>query len=210
MVPTKISKVVCVPGPKSQEDWDALMRRRRDFGQLLRRHRESLGLSAIDLAAKTKLASTVISNLECGQRQAGPDVAERLLRVLNLTDEKRQEFLVAALRSTFSEVLPQHAKRFDPELFRLLWGKLDVLGVSQERITSITSSVPVNKKSPEVVRNAASLLAQSLEEKATAIRNALASENVFYHIGMVANLVDGAVLLMELNATKAGAPKAGQ
>jgi len=198
------TNAVSHPGPKSQDEYNAWMIHRRDFGHLLRRHREALNLSAVDFAVKTKLALSVISNLECGQRQAGPIVAERLLRALNLSGDKRQEFLVAALKTTASEILPQHAKKFDPELYRLLWGKLDNLGVIPERFDLTASNVAVNKHSSEPIKNAALLLAQDLEAKAAAIRNALESENVFYHVGTLTKLADGKFLMMELNAVIPG------
>jgi len=199
--------VVCHPGPTSFDEYNTWMMHRRDFGQLLRRHREALKLSAVDLATKTKLALSVISNLECGQRQAGPIVAERLLRVLKLSEDNRQEFLVAALKTTASEILPQHAKKYDPELYRLLWGKLDNLGVVPERFDTTASNVAINKQSSEPVKNAALLLAQDLEAKAAAIRNALESENIFFHVGSLTKMSDGGVLMMELNTIKSGGGK---
>ena len=96
--------------------------RRREFGALLRGLRLKRGVAGAALAAKAgKISRTTLASIECGKRQAGAKVSERLADALELVGEKRDNFLMAALRTTASEFLPQKAAGLDPQLLMPIW-----------------------------------------------------------------------------------------
>ncbi|MFC0623146.1 ATP-binding protein [Kribbella deserti] len=68
------------------------------FGDLLRRHRRSAGLTQAELSALSGVATDAISSLEGGRRYPRPETITRLAAALRLSPEQRDELVTAADR----------------------------------------------------------------------------------------------------------------
>ena len=55
---------------------------------LIREYRERLGISQVELARRTRIASPNLSAIECGRLTPWPKVKRKLARVLKTTQEE--------------------------------------------------------------------------------------------------------------------------
>jgi transcriptional regulator with XRE-family HTH domain len=55
---------------------------------LIRKRRQSLGLSQTKLACKAGVAESTLSDLELGKRQAWPKIRKALAEALNVTEKE--------------------------------------------------------------------------------------------------------------------------
>ncbi len=176
-----------------------MLQRRREFGVLLRGLRLKRGLSGAELAVKTgKLSRTTLASIELGQRQAGAQVSERLADALGLTGDDRQNFLVAGLRTTVGELLPQKSKGLDPEHFSPMWRLLMSHGIRSNDGHRIRLDAKLSSESSAELKRAASRLAEKAANLSARIRGALEGTDDPFMLDIEIEVQDGTVMLVQL------------
>jgi len=73
--------------------------RRRELGALLQRHREAVGLSVTEAAARLGCHPSKISRMESGQRSAGTSDVRELSQIYGIDDKTRDRLVVLARES---------------------------------------------------------------------------------------------------------------
>ena len=173
--------------------------RRREFGVMLRGLRIERNLSGAELAAKAgNLSRTTLAMMEGGQRQSGARVSERLADALGLKGETRQNFIVAGLRTTTRDLLPQKSMGLDPEFFRPMWQLLTNYGISSNAGYRVRLDEKLTTESPSVLKLAASRLAEKAENLSTLIRGALDGTGDPYPVDISVETGDGTIMLVQL------------
>ena len=173
--------------------------RRREFGVLLRRLRLARGLSCEELGVKAgRISRTTLATIERGQRQAGAIVGERLADALGLADDERQNFLMAALKTTVGETLPVQSKGLDPEFFKPIWQLLLNHGISSTDGHQLRLGGKLTSKSPEALKRAARHLAEKAAILSTRIKAALQGTDDPFLMDIEVETRDGTILLVQL------------
>jgi transcriptional regulator with XRE-family HTH domain len=171
---------------------------RQEFGTLLRRLRLERGLSCEALGEKAgRISRTTLATIERGQRPAGAQVSERLADALGLAGEDRQDFLMAGLKTTTGEILPEEFKGLDPELFKPMWQLLIHHGISQQGGCRVNLKCKLSSKSPEPVKHAARQLAEKATRLSARIQEALADADSRFCVDLEVETRDGTILLVE-------------
>ncbi|HUF00163.1 MAG TPA: protein kinase, partial [Anaerolineales bacterium] len=85
------------------------------FGQLIKAHRQELGLTQDELARRVGCASVTLRKIEYGDLRPSVQIAERLAMALNIPREERAAFvrLARAENATLAESPPTPAPRLD-------------------------------------------------------------------------------------------------
>jgi WD40 repeat protein/serine/threonine protein kinase/DNA-binding XRE family transcriptional regulator len=85
------------------------------FGQLIKAHRQELGLTQDELARRVGCASVTLRKIEYGDLRPSVQIAERLAMALNIPREERAEFvrLARAERTAVAESPPTPAPTLD-------------------------------------------------------------------------------------------------
>jgi transcriptional regulator with XRE-family HTH domain len=175
-----------------------IARHRREFGVYLRRLRHERGLTCEELAAKVgSISRSALATIERGKRQAGAKVGERLADALNLAGEDRQNFLVAALKTTARDSLPNEAKHMDPGVFMPVWRMLAGRHIKPEDIARISNQAKLTRASSPALKSAALQLAKKSEQLAKLIRAAAESEDTPLLLDLEIETRDGKVVLVE-------------
>lgn len=109
---------------------------RTSFGKYLKRLRTERKYTQAYLQAVTKVAATLISAFEHGERAVGPEVAEKLAEGLELPDYERERFLIAAAKTRRKDRLMNEARHLPPEVLNYVPKMLPGLGIDPAQITS--------------------------------------------------------------------------
>jgi len=175
--------------------------RRREFGALLRGLRLKRGVAGAALAAKAgKISRTTLASIECGKRQAGAKVSERLADALELVGEQRDNFLMAALRTTASEFLPQKAAGLDPQLLMPIWKILPPAFLEPEAIKRISRKGKLTHECSYPTIEAAFKLAENAQSLADRLQRAIISGNGDSCFDLEIETRDGKIMLIKILA----------
>jgi transcriptional regulator with XRE-family HTH domain len=177
-----------------------LSRRRREFGVLLRQLRHEREMTCDDLAAKVgNISHSAIATIERGMRQAGSKVSERIADALGLIGDERRNFLVAALKTTASEVLPQEAAGMDPEYFLPIWKEFSGILGKQGEVKKISNNTKLSVESSTALKTAALKLAQKAEDFSHRLRAAITSPpNHPFLLDLEIETRDGKIVIVEI------------
>jgi transcriptional regulator with XRE-family HTH domain len=182
-----------------KQDSMHIIRRRREFGVYLRRLRHERALTCEELAEKVgNISRSALATIERGKRQAGAKVSERLADALKLDGEERGNFLVAALKTTSSEVLPQEAAGLDPEFYLPIWKMLAGHLIKPDDIKRISNQAKLTSESSNALKEAAVKLAAKAEMLAQQIRAALNSAKSPFMLDLEVETRVGKIVIVEI------------